>query len=750
MKNYFKKALLSFLFLYFFSCTYCQNQRALLIGIDTYAPPEDAQITSSNARINWPTLDGCKNDADLMKQVIISHFSFSEKNVVEIVNQEATRNRILECMENLLKKSDSGDIAFIYYAGHGSQVKNSMSSEKDNKDESMVPVDTWKEGVSDIRDKELAKIFNRFVDKGVKLTVIYDCCHSGSIARGIYPSKSRYIAESNYDSKDNSSPIAPETRDKSGYLIISAAQDNEFAQEQFDDYDSAHGAFTLSLVKALDQQSVTASVQNLFSGLRAILKSNGKTQEPVLAGDASRFDQTLFGLDRSKMSDRMQFPVLSVKDNLVTIQGGQAAGISADNELSSKDGAIKLKVIRLAGITQCEAVIVSGDKNKIKPGELVEVTNWVSSQGPLLKIYIPSGKYSYEYLQKLAAVGLQLKQSKKNKSFNRFDLVDPDISIFADSNKFIVNNFQNMKSGMSELKDFNQAAIDLLSKDKNLFISLPPVTALYDSLKYKYSIFKSIQIVNKPSEAQYILYGSIDENDKLAYGFIKSSFSVKDSLFSMPISTKLFPLTNNRGATYKDVVDSLFETTLRLSKIRGWVTMAPPKNAGFFPYHLTMRDKVSKAVIGMSGVKIGKSLSLSIEADADYLSKKIDTKYIYVFTIDINGKMQLIYPSEGDGNSQNKFPFFSETGPINKFIIYDEMEAAEPVGTDSYFLIASKEPITGYNKIFNQMGVRGVDKGDYNPLTNLLDMGNESTARGQKSATPANWNLLRLSVKTVH
>jgi hypothetical protein len=750
MKNHFKNTLLSFLFLYFFLSTYCQNQRALVIGIDTYAPPEDAQIPSSNARINWPTLDGCKNDADLMKQVIISHFSFPEKNVVEIVNLEATRNRILECLENLLKKSDSSDIAFIYYAGHGSQVKNSMSSEKDNKDESMVPVDTWKEGVSDIRDKDLAKIFNRFVDKGVKLTVIYDCCHSGSIARGIYPSKSRFIAESNYDSKDNSSPIAPETRRKSGYLIISAAQDNEFAQEQFDDYDSAHGAFTLSLVKALDQQSVTASVQNLFSGLRAILKSNGKTQEPVLAGDASRFDQTLFGLDRSKLSDRMQFPVLSVKDSLVTIQGGQAAGISVDNELSSKDGAIKLKVIRLSGITQCEAIIVSGDKNKIKPGELVEVTNWVSSQGPLLKIYIPSGKYSYEYLQKLKAVELQLKRSKKNKSFNRFDLVNPDISIFADSNKFIVNNFQNMKSGISELKDFNQATVDLLSNGKNLFISLPPVTALYDSLKYKYSVFKSIKIVNKPSDAQYILYGSIDENDQLAYGFIKSSFSVKDSLFSMPISTKLFPLTNNTGATCKDVVDSLFETTLKLSKIRGWVTITPPKNAGFFPYHLTMRDKVTKTVIDMSGVKIGTSLSLSIEADADYLSKKIDTKYIYVFTIDINGKMQLIYPSEGDGNSQNKFPFFTENGPTNKFIIYDEMEAAEPVGTDSYFLIASKEPITGYNKIFNQMGVRGVDKGEYNPLTNLLDMGNESTARGQKSATPANWNLLRLSVKTVH
>ncbi|MBK8141780.1 MAG: hypothetical protein IPK57_12810 [Chitinophagaceae bacterium] len=48
----------------------------------------------------------------------------------------------------------------------------------------MVPSDTWKPGVQDIRDKELAKVYNAFLDKGVKLTVIMDCCHSGSLSRG--------------------------------------------------------------------------------------------------------------------------------------------------------------------------------------------------------------------------------------------------------------------------------------------------------------------------------------------------------------------------------------------------------------------------------------------------------------------------------------------------------------------------------------------------------------------------------------
>ena len=78
-------------------------------------------------------------------------------------------------MEQLLQKTNKGEIAFIYYSGHGSQVRNSLSLKHDQMDETMVPIDTWKEGVSDIRDKELAKMFNRFVDKGIILTVVFDC-----------------------------------------------------------------------------------------------------------------------------------------------------------------------------------------------------------------------------------------------------------------------------------------------------------------------------------------------------------------------------------------------------------------------------------------------------------------------------------------------------------------------------------------------------------------------------------------------
>jgi len=108
-----KKLLLPIFLITSFLGVFSQEQRALVIGINSYTPPADAVISPSSARINWPSLDGCKNDAELIKQAIISRYAFSEKNVQQLVNLEATRDNILKGMEQLLNASTKNDIAFI-------------------------------------------------------------------------------------------------------------------------------------------------------------------------------------------------------------------------------------------------------------------------------------------------------------------------------------------------------------------------------------------------------------------------------------------------------------------------------------------------------------------------------------------------------------------------------------------------------------------------------------------------------------
>jgi hypothetical protein len=595
-------------------------------------------------------------------------------------------------------------------------------------------------------------LFNRFIDKKVKLTAIFDCCHSGSIARGLYPGKSRFIGGSDYDVKDSATVVAPETRPNSGYLIISAAQDNEPAKEHRLDFKQpAHGAFTLALMEVLKQQSVKASAQNLFNAVRAMIKSFGKTQEPVLAGDPARFQETLLGIDKGLLSDKILFPVLDVQGTKIYVQAGFAAGINPENELTGQnDSTVKIRITNVIGMSQSEAELISGKITDVKKASPFEVTNWVSTKAPLLKIYIPESNFTYEDIVKQAVVNAQLRTNAGTKWYNNFEQAEPDVTINFAGGKAVANDFISRKVNIP-LKEFSLAEVQKIASNKNLFVNLPAPGKLTAAIKAKFAEFKTLQLVSKPEEAHYILYGTTDNNNKIAYGLVKADIALKDSLGSMPLYTKAFPLQENTDAAFRSLSDSLFVSSLKLSKIRGWLTLAAPQEAGFFPYRLVMRNAKTKTEVDSNGIKIGELVSLSVEAEENYLEDRIEKKYIYVFTIDSKGLMQLVYPTANMGGNDNKFPISDDDGrPQKKLTIFNNGKAAEPIGTDNYFLLASKDPIQAPGQIFNQEGVRGTPRGKKNSLSALLEMGNESAARGLPTTTPSNWNLVRLAVKVSH
>ncbi len=274
-----RKGCLFFLVLLLTACLQAQERRALLIGINQYKAPKGYKSPMPTALFRFFNLEGPVNDVRAFRTVLLSKFHFPDKQIDTLINTAATRDAILRQMNALLEKSDSGDYALIFYAGHGSQVINTLSKEPDHKDESIVPADAYKPGVPDIRDKELSAIFNKFIDKGVKLTVIMDCCHSGSLSRGPFDeTKSRFMPDAGYDAKDASNPVPPETRADGSFLLLAASQDNEPAKEKPVSKNFVLGGFTQALMKALEQQSVNASALSLFTSVRAIVRSNGLRQ----------------------------------------------------------------------------------------------------------------------------------------------------------------------------------------------------------------------------------------------------------------------------------------------------------------------------------------------------------------------------------------------------------------------------------------------------------------------------------------
>ena len=186
---------------------------------------------------------------------------------------------------------------------------------------------------------------------------------------------------------------------------------------------------------------------------------------------------------------------------------------------------------------------------------------------------------------------------------------------------------------------------------------------------------------------------------------------------------------------------------MRLSKIRGWLQLTPPKEgSNSFPYRLELINKESNTAITNHEYKIGDKIAFHLVADAAVVGTNTPKRYIYLFLIDKNGNMILGYPSAEDGNVGNQFPKLDSKRELVKDVFLFEGEVSEPVGTDNYFLLASDEQIPNYDAVFNQEGVRGTPRG-VNPLGNLLNLGNEGGTRGFTKSV-ANWNLIKLPVKS--
>ena len=497
---------------------------SLLIGINHYSPPLNYKPSTNVGRLDFPDLHGCRNDVMAMYSVIVSRFNFKGKNIDTLMDDVATRDGILHAMNDLLQKCNSGDIAFIFYAGHGSQVTNSLSATKADKlDETIVPSDTWKEGVRDIRDKELAAVFNKFIDKKIKLTVIFDCCHSGSISRGpnLKPGKLRFMPAANWDAKDPSAPEAPDNRPGNYFLIYSAAQSDEYAAEM-DDYVNAttkisHGAFTLALTEALQQEPGNISALELFTSTRAILKNNGATQEPVMGGQLERKKENLFGINKAKLLNNSIIAVNHVENNSVILDGGWALGIYKDNELSkindnnNKDTLYKLRIDEVVGVNTSVASVIKGDINAIKPGFLFSVTNWVSPDVPLIKIYVPSSHYTDAEVQKFCGVAAEIKKSHKIIWLENLKNANPYTSIFFDNDKCLI---KTDIAAAKEIKNISaENILSLCKKDSTVYFEIPISEDSGKAFISKLSFNHNIKIVDDIGSANYCLFGKLGQHN---------------------------------------------------------------------------------------------------------------------------------------------------------------------------------------------------------------------------------------------
>lgn len=141
-------------------------KKALLVGINAYTAAP---------------LRGCLNDVDQLYQLLTSQFGFPAENVRMLRDAEATTKGITEGLAWLAE--DGGDpsaVRIFHYSGHGTLAPDRNGDEPDGRDECIVPYDYQTAGF--MTDDTLAELYDRFPTAS-NLTLLMDCCHSGTIQR---------------------------------------------------------------------------------------------------------------------------------------------------------------------------------------------------------------------------------------------------------------------------------------------------------------------------------------------------------------------------------------------------------------------------------------------------------------------------------------------------------------------------------------------------------------------------------------
>lgn len=150
--------------------------RALLIGVGSY----------QNLPPNF-TLHGPKNDLVAMQALLTGKLGFDPSSIRVLKDEQATKAEILSSVDGwLVGDTKAGDRVYLYFSGHGLQVRDRDGDEEDRMDEALAPFDIAS-GETDwqgaLLDDEIEKILERL--EGRVVTMVIDACHSGTISRSL-------------------------------------------------------------------------------------------------------------------------------------------------------------------------------------------------------------------------------------------------------------------------------------------------------------------------------------------------------------------------------------------------------------------------------------------------------------------------------------------------------------------------------------------------------------------------------------
>jgi hypothetical protein len=759
---------------------HAQTRRALLIGINLYQPPQTtaahpAGCAGGRCDVSaLPNLDGSLNDVAAMRDLLVSpKFGFAFADVVVLTNPDlphdprpfvalpaaqTTRDGVLAAMRKYLVDVPSrGDTVVFYYAGHGSLRINSRGTKlpvvgPDGKtthaDSTLVAADAWM-GHDDILDRESTRIFNAALDKGVKLTIILDSCHSGGFTRGVslgrhgrermLPYDPRDIAEGPDQLPDGQPAKRPADR---GALIYSAAQQDQTAKETPppDSETEAHGAFTAALLRALESLPADAPAALVDQQVTAALEAAGvQDQTPSLDAVGNRRDQPIFGGVSATPGKLSAFAVGSDPEGNVVLDTGRLASIGPGSTFVSvqpdaKGRTILLKVKKLDGLTRASAAVLSPPGADVNNAQLFELKTWVPVPVDALHVWTWPATLTQADVQAAAnqihAAGIQ---------FVEDPVSTPWTDLLSWNGTAWVLQHAGSADSVTLGSTLTADALHRIPSNAKVWVNLPPPSELFAQLEL-HKPSGLVEAVDDVSNADYVLAGTLT-SDGPSWAWIHREEFQKGPPSGDPnvspgcSATSHYPVRSDwvllaDPSVLGDAAGQLNVLAGRLSKLNGWLHL--PSSPGG-----DNADYYGLAVERAPGQALLQPTDSVSAADQPHLvlvssSRVIEKRWVYVLDVDCRGRGQLLYPGS---YTENEFP---KNGIDQRRIELPggpSITVNPPYGLDTLFLISTTDPLPDpWSLNFEGVATRG--PGSSTPPTPLQQL-LSSTSQGTRGLTPA-------------
>ncbi|KAI8844154.1 peptidase C14, caspase domain-containing protein, partial [Chytridium lagenaria] len=269
-------------------------RRAVLIGINYKNTPQE--------------LKGCIEDVKGVHQMLTQTLGFEDTpetmrvltDDVKDAKKMPTKKNILEAITWLRKDAAPGDRLYLHFSGHGSQQDSTGEFwySYENLDETLVPCDFKQAGM--IVDNELNEKLVFGLPKGVRMTCVFDCCHSGTILDlpFQYSAEGKLLGPPNLTDKHKS---LKDRASQAEVILLSGCKDSQTAADaKFNNV--AKGALTHALLQLLKKNpGKNLSFLEILRNVRDEMKKNKFTQIPQLS------------TSHEINPDKVQFPLLLLK-----------------------------------------------------------------------------------------------------------------------------------------------------------------------------------------------------------------------------------------------------------------------------------------------------------------------------------------------------------------------------------------------------------------------------------------------------